>query len=143
MKIHHPGGIVVIVVIVLISIGATLFVEARTRNPNPAIEWVLIQLAPKTPGNSNIQISIQGYNFTPTNNEVRTRGKVLKGGLTAVQGLAVYDPDSPVAQRFFGLESYVIKFQLPEGIPCSSGEACPISVVNANGVSNTVYFNLY
>lgn len=150
MKLHHPTGIAFIALVVLLSVTATLVVQARTRNaaqsgstPNPAIEWVLIQLSPKTPGNAGISITIQGYNFTDTNNSVGTRNTILKGGLTAVNGVAVIDPDSPTPKRFEGMQPKIIKFELPEGVPCAIGEACPLHVENVNGVSNTVFFKLY
>src|SRR3989344_1786384 len=102
MKLSHPKGIAFVVLVAVVSIVATLFVQARLAsnalskgNPNPVIEWVVIQLSPKTPWNAGISITIQGYNFTATGNEVRTRGQVLKSGLSAVDRLAIGDPRFP------------------------------------------------
>ena len=135
----------------LVAVGSafgTLAYQARVgevvkENPNPIIEWVLLQPSPKTAGNAGISVTIQGYNFTSTNNEVRTRGKTLKNGLTSNNGVAVSDPGYPGSNRFIGMQSKIIKFELPQGIPCAVGDACPLSIVNANGTSNTVTFKLY
>ncbi len=143
MQLHHPKGIAFVVLIAIISVGATLFVEARTKgSPNPVIEWVLIQPSSKTPGNAGVSITIQGYNFTATGNEVRTKNGALKSGLSAINGVKVSDPNSPGSQRFIGLTPMIITFELPAGVPCSQNEQCPISVANTNGVSNTVSFRL-
>ena len=148
MKIYHPIGILLFVLVAVGSAFGTLAYQARIGeaakgNPNPIIEWVLLQPSPKTAGNAGISVTIQGYNFTSTNNEVRTRGKTLKGGLTSINGVAVIDPDSRGTNRFAGMQSKIIKFELPQGIPCAIGDACPLSIVNANGTSNTVTFKLY
>ena len=146
MKIYHPGGILVLILAVIGGVVGTLIYQSRISeagSPNPIIEWVLIQSSPKTPGNAGISVTIQGYNFTSTNNEVRTRGKVLKGGLVAVDGVAVIDPSSPGSSRFVGMNPRIIKFELAQGAPCAVGDACPLSIVNSNGTSNTVTFKLY
>ena len=65
------------------------------------------------------------------------------GGLTATDGVAVNDPNSPGSNRFAGMQPRIIKFELPKGIPCATGDACPLNIVNANGTSNTVTFKLY
>ena len=147
MKIHHPRGIAVLVLVAICSIFGTLTYqtkvgEAANPSPNPIIEWVLLQSSPKTTENAGISVTIQGYNFTPINNEVRTHGKVLKGGLVAINGIAVSDPSSPIPHRFVGMQPKIITFELPKGIPCALGDACPLDVVNANGTSNTVTFKL-
>jgi len=114
-------------------------------SPNPKIEWVLIQMVPKTPGNTGLSITIQGYNFTDTNNEVHSRGTALKTGLASVDRLAIGDARNPNAKKT-GIDQQtakIIYFELPSGIPCSQNEQCPLSVVNANGTSNTVSFRLY
>ena len=147
MKIHHPSGIAVLVFVAVVSVFATLAYsrtsEATNRSPNPIIEWVLLQSSSKTNGNAGISVTIQGYNFTSTSNEVRTRGKVLKSGLTATDGVAVIDPSSSSVNRFAGMQPKLIIFELPAGIPCATGAACPLNIVNANGPSNTVTFKLF
>lgn len=145
MKIYHPIGIAIIIAIAVASVLGTLaYKESAAKiGPNPVIEWVLLQPSPKTLGNAGISVTIQGYNFTPTNNEIHTRGKVLKNGLSAVDGVAVYDPTYRGNERFIGMQPKIIKFELPAGIPCAIGDACPLNVVNFNGTSNTVAFKLY
>ena len=145
MKISHPKGIAFIVCLLVIAVGTTLFVEGRVSgkgNSGPMIEWVLIQASPKTAGNAGISITVQGYNFTATGNDVRTKNTTLKSDLSAVDGLAVNDPNSPGSRKFVGLRPQIISFELPAGLPCSQNEQCPISITNANGVSNTVSFRL-
>lgn len=147
MKIYHFSGILILVLVAVSSIVGTLtyqskFSEAAKENSNPRIEWVLLEVSPKTASNAGISVTIQGYNFTPENNEVRTRGKILKGGLPAIDGIAIVDSSSPSSNRFVGMQPKIIKFELPRGIPCANGDACPLDIVNSNGTSNTVTFKL-
>lgn len=151
MKVTHPKAILLIVILLFITSVATIYVQARfvddkqIGNPNPVIEWVLIQSSSKTPGNSGVSITIQGYNFTATNNEVRTHGKVLKTGLSSVEKLAISDSRIPGNALKNGIDpqkARIITFELPSGIPCSLNEQCPLNVVNKNGTSNTVSFKL-
>jgi hypothetical protein len=149
-KIREKKHIVLGVLIPAMLVGAFYIGNIRISigpqgNTNPVIEWVVIQLSYKTPGNAGVSITIQGYNFTAANNEVRSRGKVLATGLSAVDRLAVGDSNIPAGSNRAGLNpssAKILVFELPAGIQCSSNEECPLSVVNANGVSNTVTFRL-
>lgn len=88
-------------------------------------------------GSSGITVTITGTGFTPVNNAIFVRGK------TVVTGLPSDDAGT------------VIRFVLPAEIPCpvwSSEEseskkpqpkkACPIKVINTNGISNARPFKL-
>ena len=151
MKITHPKAILFIIILVLAASTATAYVQARFMNgdqignPNPVIEWVVLEAIPKAGGKFGVAITIQGYNFTATGNEIRSRSKVVKTGLASVERLKVGDTRIPGEAIKAGIDpqkARIITFELPTGIPCSQGEQCPISVVNANGTSNTVSFRL-
>ena len=86
-------------------------------------------------GSSGITVTITGTGFTPVNNAIFVRGK------TVVSGLSSDDAGT------------IIQFVLPAEIPCpvwSSDEnkkpapkkACPIKVINSNGISNAKPFKL-
>ena len=149
-KIKERPHVVLAIIAPIALVGFLFFNNAQKAvpqgNTNPVIEWVVIQLSSKTPGNVGISVTIQGYNFTATNNAVHSRGKILAGGLGAVDRLIVGDSRIPEGSKRAGLDhanAKIITLELPEGIPCSSNEQCPINVVNTNGTSNTVSFRLH
>lgn len=86
-------------------------------------------------GSSGITVTITGTGFTPVNNAIFVRGKTVVTGLTSDDA------------------GTVIRFVLPAEIPCpvSTSEenkkpnpkkACPIKVINTNGISNAKPFKL-
>lgn len=86
-------------------------------------------------GSSGVTVTITGTGFTPANNAIFVRGK------TVVTGLPSDDAGT------------VIRFVLPAEMPCpiwSSDEtkkpqpkkACPVKVINTNGISNAKPFKM-
>lgn len=77
-------------------------------------------------GSAGITVTLTGKGFTLENNSIMMRGKIVA---TALQS---YDNNTQ------------IDFILTSDTPCSAGSqnACPIKVVNANGISNAKPFKL-
>lgn len=101
-----------------------------TRKSRPKIQTVSPDY-----GSSGITVTITGTGFTPVNNAIFIRGKTILTGLTSDDA------------------GTVIQFVLPAEIPCpmSTSEenkkpnpkkACPIKVINTNGISNAKPFKL-
>ena len=81
-------------------------------------------------GSIGSMVTIGGSGFTENNNSIFVRGKIVLSDIRSFDGRT-------------------LEFSLPEGTPClftaannnnSKGNACPIKVVNANGVSNAKPF---
>lgn len=145
-KIKAKKHLMLLVAVPVVLWGFLFFKKniAPQGNTNPVIEWIVIQYAPTAPG--GVSITIQGYNFTAANNEVRSRGKTLVTGLDAVNRSAVGDSRIPQGSNRTGLnpeKAQIISFEFPQGVPCAMDEECPLSVVNANGTSNTISFRLH
>ena len=77
-------------------------------------------------GSAGITVTLTGKGFTLENNSIMIRGKI------AATGLQSYDNNTQ------------IDFILTSDTPCHAGskQACPIKVVNANGISNAKPFKL-
>ncbi|TSC78374.1 MAG: hypothetical protein G01um101429_834, partial [Parcubacteria group bacterium Gr01-1014_29] len=77
-------------------------------------------------GSAGITVTLTGKGFTPKSNSIMMRGKII------ATGLASYDNNTQ------------IDFILTPDISCQAGskKACPIKVVNANGISNAKPFKL-
>lgn len=77
-------------------------------------------------GAAGIFITINGRGFTDDDNAIFVKGR------TVMKGLRAYDGGT------------TLEFVLPSDIPCSASKpsACPIKVVNANGISNARPFKL-
>lgn len=85
----------------------------------------ITDVTPST-GSAGITVTLTGKGFTPENNSIMMRGKIVAAGLQS------YDNNTQ------------IDFILTSDTPCSAGskKACPMKVVNANGISNAKPFKL-
>lgn len=71
----------------------------------------------------NTLITLTGSGFTLENNSLFVHGKIILTGLTSHDGTAVV-------------------FSMPSDTSCEVGQACPIKIVNSNGISNAQPFKL-
>jgi len=69
-------------------------------------------------------ITVKGRGFTATDNSIFLKGKIITTGLIS------------------DAAGTSITFVLPNNTPCQPGRACPIKVVNANGISNAHPFKI-
>ncbi len=79
-----------------------------------------------TSGTAGVTVTVKGRGFTPANNAIFVRGKTIVSGLDSEDG------------------GTSITFVLPSTAPCTANppKACPIKIINANGISNARPFKL-
>lgn len=63
------------------------------------------------------KVTLTGSGFTLENNSLFVKGKTILSGLTSHDGTEIV-------------------FAIPADIPCGVGSACPLKIVNSNGISN-------
>ena len=90
---------------------------ARKRPPK------LLEVTPDS-GDQGVKVTLFGRGFADEDNAIFVRGKTIVTGLVSDQG---------------GTE---ISFILPSDTPCVVGQACPLKVLNKNGISNARPFKL-
>lgn len=92
-----------------------------TRKTRPKIKDVS-----PTSGTNGVTVTLIGTGFTPENNAIMVRGKTVVRGLSSDEG------------------GTRVQFILPAEVPCTvqPPKACPIKVVNSNGISNARPFKL-
>lgn len=71
----------------------------------------------------NTKVTLTGAGFTLENNSLFIRGKTILNNLTSHDGTEII-------------------FAIPPDIPCDIGRACPVKIVNSNGISNAKVFKL-
>ena len=67
------------------------------------------------------KVTLTGSGFTLENNSLFVRGKTILKGLVSHDGSTII-------------------FSIPPEIPCDLGQACPVKIINANGISNARVF---
>ena len=92
--------------------------RATARKTQPKITGIM-------PGDISIttKVTLTGNGFTLENNSLFVRGRTILTGLTSHDGTEIV-------------------FSLPAEIPCTIGQACPLKIVNSNGISNAKVFKL-
>lgn len=63
------------------------------------------------------KVTLAGNGFTLENNSLFVRGKTILTGLTSQDGTEIV-------------------FAMPTNVPCEIGPACPLKIINSNGISN-------